>query len=333
MQHEAITVNVTRGGIVESRHSIHAAIVGSNGERRETWGDVVTPVYPRSAIKAMQALPMIESGAAAHFQLTPAEIALCCASHTGEPTHVAAVQHMLEKIGLKEHHLACGCHWPTYPEAAYQLSAQQATPDQRHNNCSGKHAGMLAHAAMMGDAPEGYVGIDHPVQQRIAQAMSEMCEIDYSQCDWSPDGCSAPTWAIPLDHLGLAFAKFADPSNLSPERQAACKTLFDAVVKHPFMVAGTGRYCTDMMTILGDKVFLKVGAEGVYVAAIPALKCAIVLKCVDGATRAAESVMTALLDRLGITKGISDVAMAPYRQSDLKNWKGLHTGHIECQLP
>lgn len=333
MQHDAITVNVTRGGIVESRHTISAAIVDSKGVRLETWGDVTTPVYPRSAIKAMQALPLIESGAAAQYQFTPAEIALCCASHTGEPAHVEAVQHMLQKIGLTEHHLACGCHWPTYPPAAYQLSAQQSTPNQRHNNCSGKHAGMLAHAAIMGDAPEGYVGIDHPVQQRIAQAMSDMCEIDYSQCAWSPDGCSAPTWAIPLDHLALAFAKFADPSALTPTRQLACQTLFEAVVKHPFMVAGTGRYCTDMMTILGDRVFLKVGAEGVYVAAIPELQCGIALKCADGASRAAESVMTALLDHVGITQGMSDGVMAPYRHTDIRNWQGLHTGNIACQLP
>jgi L-asparaginase II len=333
MQHDAITVNVTRGGIVESRHTLHAAIVASDGTRLDTWGDVATPVYPRSAIKAMQALPMIESGAAAHFGFNQAEIALCCASHTGEPEHVSTVQHMLEKIGFQEQHLACGCHWPTYPQAAYQLSAQQRKPDQRHNNCSGKHAGMLAHAAMLKVSPEGYVGINHPIQQRIAQAMSEMCEVDYSQCAWSPDGCSAPTWAIPLDHLGLAFAKFADPSALAADRQLACKTLFDAVVKHPFMVAGTGRYCTDMMRLLGDKVFLKVGAEGVYVAAIPELKLAIALKCVDGATRAAESVMTALLDRVGITRDISDAQMAPYRQVPIKNWQTLHTGNLECQLP
>ncbi len=332
MEHEALTVVVTRGGITESTHVIHAVIVASNGARMESWGDLSQPVYPRSAIKAMQALPMIESGAAEHFGFTDAEIALCCASHTGEAIHVETVQRMLNKIGRSEQHLECGCHWPTRVDAAYALSAEGKRPDQRHNNCSGKHTGMLAHAAMIDAPTQGYIHIDHPVQKRIAQAMAEMCEVDYDSCAWSPDGCSAPTWAIPLDHLGLAFAKFADPSNLSPVRQQACKTLYQAVVRHPFMVAGTGRYCTDMMGILGDRVFLKVGAEGVYVAAIPELKLGIALKCLDGATRAAESVMTALLDRVGITQGISDDLLDPYRKVPLVNWEKRHTGDILCDL-
>lgn len=332
MNHDALTVAITRGGITESRHHIHAVIVASNGARLESWGDISQVVYPRSAIKAMQALPMIESGAAEHFGFTEPEIAICCASHTGEPTHVDTVQRMLTKMGYTEQHLECGCHWPSRVEAAYALSAAGTEPDQRHNNCSGKHTGMLAHAAMIGVPSAGYIHIDHPIQKRIAQTMSEMCEVDYDTCSWSPDGCSAPTWAIPLDNLALAFAKFADPSGLAPVRQRACRTLFDAVVRHPFMVAGTGRYCTNMMGILGEKVFLKVGAEGVYIAAIPELKLAIALKCLDGATRAAESVMTALLDRVGITQSISDDVMAPYRKVPLTNWEKHHTGDILCEM-
>lgn len=333
MKHDAMTVNVSRGGIVESRHSIKAVIVDSKGKVVDSWGDVDSLVYPRSAIKAMQALAFIEMGGAEQFGFTEEEIAICCASHNGEVSHVDVVDGMLRKIGATEQDFECGCHWPMRAETSYELAAKGKIPSALHNNCSGKHAGMLGFAKVLGVPSQGYTQIDHEVQKRIATTMAEMCEYDYSKAPWSPDGCSAPTWAIPLTNLALAFAKFADPSGLSPARQTACKTLFDAVIAMPFMVAGTERYCTDMMHILDDKVFLKVGAEGVYIAAIPDLKLAIALKCEDGATRAAESVMTALLDYVGITKGIPDELLKPYRSVILTNRRDLITGAIECELP
>lgn len=333
MQHDTITVTVTRGGIVESRHKIKAVIVSSQGEVLESWGDVATPVYPRSAIKAMQALSFIEMGGAEKFSFTEPEIAICCASHNGEEEHVETVRSMLEKLEFSEQDFECGCHWPMRVEAGYALAARGGQPNQLHNNCSGKHAGMLGLAKALGVPQRGYIQIDHAVQKQIAKTMAEMCEYDYDSAAWSPDGCSAPTWAIPLTNLALAFAKFADPSALSPARQKACKTLYDAVIKYPFMVAGTQRYCTNMMRILGEKAFLKVGAEGVYIAAIPSLKLAIALKCEDGAARGAESVMTALLDHVGITKDIPNEALKSYRSVTLSNWNKLITGAIECQLP
>jgi len=334
MKHNTLTVNVSRGGIVESQHKIKAVIVASDGDVMESWGDVETPVYPRSAIKAMQVLAFIEQGGAEKFNFTEEEIAICCASHNGEKEHVDTVQHMLDKLGFTSDDFECGCHWPMRVEASYELAGEGETPTALHNNCSGKHAGMLGLAKLLDISPQGYIGIDHDVQKHIATTMADMCEYDYTNAPWSPDGCSAPTWAMPLTNLALAFAKFAEPSvaNLSPARQAACKTLFNAVIKHPFMVAGTQRYCTDMMTILGNKVFLKLGAEGVYIAAIPELKLAIALKCEDGAIRAAESVMTALLDYVGITKDIPNERLKPYRSVVLKNWNQLLTGTIECHL-
>jgi L-asparaginase II len=332
MQHAPLSVQVTRGGIVESEHSIKAVIVSSSGEVVESWGDVDTLVYPRSAIKAMQVLAFIEMGGAECFAFSDEEIAICCASHSGEPEHVATVQSMLDKLASSESDFECGCHWPSRAEASYALAGEGKKPNQLHNNCSGKHAGMLGLAKLLGVPSQGYIGIDHPVQQKIADTMAEMCEYDYSSAPWSPDGCSAPTWAMPLTNLALAFAKFASPENLSEERQKACKTLYDAVVKHPFMVAGTDRYCTDMMTILQKRVFLKVGAEGVYIAAIPELKLAIALKCEDGAVRAAESVMTALLDHVGITSFVADDVMQKYRSVTLKNWEKRETGQIVCRI-
>lgn len=332
MRHKEIVVEVSRGGIVESKHKIRAVIVSSSGELLDSWGDVVTPVYPRSAIKAMQVLSLVEMGGAEKFGFTEEEIAICCASHNGEEQHVNTVQAMLDKLSFTLKDFECGVHWPMRVESGYQLAGKGLEPNALHNNCSGKHVGMLALAKVLGVSPQGYIDIDHAVQRQIAKTMAEMCEYDYAKASWSPDGCSAPTWAIPLPNLALAFAKFADPSSLSTSKQQACKTIFDAVVKHPFMVAGTERYCTEMMQILGDKAFLKVGAEGVYIAAIPSLKIAIALKCEDGAFRAAESVMTALLDYVGITEDIPDEALASYRSVVLKNWNQLHTGTIECDL-
>lgn len=332
MQHPALTVHVSRGGIVESQHKIKAVIVTSDGQVQTSWGDVDAPVYPRSAIKAMQALAFIEMGGAKQFGFSDKEISICCASHNGEPEHADTVQGMLDKLGFCEQDFECGCHWPMRVEAGYALAGKGLTPNQLHNNCSGKHAGMLGLAKMLNVTPNGYIGIDHPVQKTIAEVMSQMCEFDYSTAPWSPDGCSAPTWAMPLTNLALAFAKFADPSKLSEARQTACKTLYNAVVNEPFMVAGTGRYCTDMMKILDKRVFLKVGAEGVYIAAIPELKLAIALKCEDGAVRAAESVMTALLDHVGITSFVADEVMDKYRSVTLQNWEKRITGAITCQI-
>lgn len=332
MQHDPLSVQVMRGSVVESVHSIKAVIVSSSGEVLESWGDVDALVYPRSAIKAMQALAFIEMGGAERFAFNDEEVAICCASHSGEPEHVATVQSMLDKLASSESDFECGCHWPSRAEASYALAGEGRTPNQLHNNCSGKHAGMLGLAKLLGTASQGYINIDHPVQQKIADTMAEMCEYDYSTAPWSPDGCSAPTWAMPLTNLALAFATFASPENLPEARQKACKTLYDAVVKHPFMVAGTDRYCTDMMTILQKRVFLKVGAEGGYIAAIPELKLAIALKCEDGAVRAAESVMTALLDHVGITSFVANDIMQGYRSVTLNNWEKRTTGAIVCQM-
>ena len=206
-----------------------------------------------------------------------------------------------KKTRFAEADYECGAHWPMRVEAGYALAKAQQEPNQCHNNCSGKHAGMLGLASLLEVPHAQYIEEEHPVQQTIRQTMSEMCDIDMAEAPSSPDGCSAPTWAIPLKNLALGFARFADPSMLDEKRAAACKTLFNAVVNNPFMVAGTNRYCTDMMNALEKRVFLKVGAEGVYIAAIPDLKLAIAMKCEDGAFRGAESAMTKLLDLVGAT--------------------------------
>jgi L-asparaginase II len=330
MIHPEINVAVSRGGITESEHRITAVVMNSAGDCLESWGNVIKPVFPRSAIKGLQVLAFVERGGVEQFGFSESELALCCASHNGEKEHVAGAQSMLQKLGLTEQHYECGLHWPMRAEAAYELAREQSEPDQRHNNCSGKHAGMLGLASLLGVDAKGYIDVDHPVQKTIEQTMSEMCEFDMSAAPVSPDGCSAPTWAIPLKNLALGFAKFGDPSALPEARAKACHKIFNAVVNHPFMVAGTDRYCTQMMQVLGNKAFLKVGAEGVYIAAVPEQKIAIALKCEDGATRGAERALTAILDHLGVTRDIAVDKMAQFREPRILNRNAMQTGSIQC---
>jgi L-asparaginase II len=332
MSSTPLRVHASRGGITESSHTVHAIIVDALGKTLHQWGDVTKPIYPRSSIKALQAMAFMEMKGDEYFQLNEEEIAILCASHNGEPKHVETAQSILKKVGNSPTTFECGSHWPMRAETSYQLARTGEEPTTSHNNCSGKHAGMIALAKLMQVDPKGYINIDHPVQQRIASSMAQMCEYDYQNASWSPDGCSAPTWAIPLYNLALGFAKFASPDSLTKDQQRACNKLFDAVVTHPFMVAGTERYCTDMMALLGKRVFLKVGAEGVYIAAIPDLKLAIALKCEDGATRAAESVMTALLGFIGATDHVDETTLARFQNVEIKNWNKIVTGDIYCVL-
>jgi L-asparaginase II len=277
-------------------------------------------------------LAFVERGGPEKYDFNEQEIAILCASHNGEKQHTETVQKMLAKLWLAPKDFECGHHWPMRPEASYELAGAGLVPNNLHNNCSGKHAGMLGLAKLLQVDHHQYINADHAVQQTIANTMAEMCEYDFSNAPSAPDGCSAPTWAIPLYNVALGFAKFADPTTLSEARHRACKTLFNAVVNNPFMVAGTGRYCTDMMTILGQRVFLKVGAEGVYIAAVPDLKLAIALKCEDGAVRGAESVMTTLLDSIGATDHVEAAAIARYKQVNIENWNKMRTGEIVCEF-
>lgn len=187
MKRDELCVQVTRGKSVESKHYVKAVIVSSDGGIVNSWGDYEQPVYPRSAIKAIQALPLIEAGGHETYGFSEEEIAICCASHNGEQEHVETVQNMLNKIGKSESDFECGCHWPMRAETGYQLASEGQKPNQKHNNCSGKHAGMLALAQVLDKPHQGYINLEHPVQKRIARVMAEMCEVDYDSADWSPE--------------------------------------------------------------------------------------------------------------------------------------------------
>lgn len=314
-----LTVEVTRNGVVESRHRGRAAIVDVAGTVHDSWGDIREAVFPRSAIKAIQAVPAVESGAADAAGFSEPEIAIMGASHNGEPEHAATALSMLKKLGLEEPDLECGSHWPYREAVTIEMARAGEEPTQLHNNCSGKHSGMLALAKHLGGPIQGYTKPTHAVQQRILGAMEQMCGTDLAGVQPGIDGCSAPNWPIPLENLAYGFARVADPKDLPDDRAKAVDRIKKAVFAHPFMVAGNGRFCTEVMKILGEKAFIKTGAEGVFCAAVPEYGLGVALKCDDGATRGAETMMAALLRHIGVVEETHLEAMAPWLNPILRN--------------
>jgi len=297
-----VLVEVTRGDLVESVHRGSVAIADAKGNIRFALGDLHTPVYPRSSLKPIQALPLLESGAADAFGLGEEEIALACASHSGEPMHTTRVAAWLSRIGCLESDLACGAHPSRYEPVAEDMIRRGERPTRIHNNCSGKHSGFLTVARHWDIATDGYERHDHPVQRAIAKALSELTEIA-GEFPWGVDGCAAPNFAVPLDAQARAFAKFAAPDSLPPERANACRRIVRAMTSFPELVSGTGRSCAILMRSAKGRVAVKIGAEGFYAGMVPEMGLGIVLKIDDGASRAAETAMAAILDRLGLLGG------------------------------
>ena len=328
MASNPVLVEVLRGDRVESRHAGRVAIRDANGARVLALGDVEAPVFPRSAIKALQALPMVESGAPEKFGIDAAEIALACASHGGEPDHVRTASSMLRKAGRDAAALECGAHWPMRESAARALAAQGEKPGALHNNCSGKHAGFVCLACAAGHDPAGYIGVDHTVQRECRAAIEAISGVKLADDSFGIDGCSIPTWPLPLDALALAFARFGTGHGLAPARAAAAKKIRESVAQNPFMVAGTGRFDTGVMAVTGMRAFTKTGAEGVFCASFPDRGFGVALKIDDGGTRAAEAVMMAVIESY---VPLSDAEMAklqPWREPRLVNWNGIEVGRV-----
>ncbi|WP_419913288.1 asparaginase [Hoeflea sp.] len=292
-----VIVEVTRGGRVESRHRGSAVVVDADGNTLLSFGEADAPVFPRSAVKAMQALPLVESGAADAFGFGDRELALACASHSGEPEHADLAASMLGAAGLDETALECGSHWPMDQNAMLALARTGAEPTQLHNNCSGKHAGFICAACHLGIDHRGYINYDHAIQGMIRDVMSDLTGEHLGVDNCGTDGCSIPTYALRLHALAGGFAKMVTGSGLPPARAAAARRLIDACMAEPFYVAGTKRTCTRLMKTAPGRIFAKTGAEGVFCAALPKEGIAIAVKCDDGAKRAVDATITALIAR------------------------------------
>jgi|HubBroStandDraft_1064217.scaffolds.fasta_scaffold00055_36 L-asparaginase II len=323
-----IFVEVLRGALVESRHRGAAAIVDSAGRIVRSWGDIERPVYARSAIKPLQALPLVESGAADRYGLGAAELALACASHHGQPIHVEAVTRWLERIGLGSGDLECGAHLPNDTASAQALIRAGTAPTAVHNNCSGKHSGFLCTARFKDEPTRGYIEPDHPVQQRVARVLGEMTGLDLGRAPRGRDGCGIPVIGTSLFGLARGFARLADPADLHDERRAAAKRLLDAMAAMPIMVDGASGLCNAVMSVAGRSVRLKGGAEGVYCAAMPGLGLGLALKIEDGGGRAAQLAMITLIDRLGGFDDAQRAALDSSLRPVLHNVAGLEVGSL-----
>jgi L-asparaginase II len=325
VQGNPILVEVTRGLLVESRHRGAVAVCDAKGNLHLALGDVETPAFPRSAVKAMQAIPLIESGAADAFGLDDTELAIACASHSGDKAHLATVRGLLAKAGLKEAQLACGVHWPMSERASEELIRAGKNPSAIHNNCSGKHAGMLATAVYRRLDPTGYERSEHAVQEDIRRVLSEICGVPLDRHDMGIDGCSVPTFALPLAALATGFARLGSGKGLTGTRKEAAERLVRACIASPSLVAGEGRFDTVVMRDLGPNVFSKGGAEGVHCASLPAFGLGIAVKIDDGTKRGAEHVLARLLAEL--VPG-ADRVLQSRIDGELRNWLGLKVGRV-----
>ena len=327
---------LTRGGIVESIHYGSIAVSDNQGRLVGWYGDPHTKTFLRSSAKPFQALPFIELNGRRFFDLSPEEVALICASHSGTDRHVSTIQSIQKKTGVSEPELMCGTH-PAFDEATAQAmwDRKEEFSPNRHN-CSGKHTGMLAFAHMQNWSTSDYLEPDHKIQSSIRGTFSEMSGVPMHEIVLGVDGCSAPNFAIPLHNSALAFARLCGPENFSPERAAACRTITSSMMGNPFMVGGPGRFDTRIMEVTSGKVVSKGGAEGYQALGImpgtlgvdsPALGVAFKISDGDLRSRARPAISIEILRQLNALtpEQVSELSeFGPSRA--LKNWRGIEVG-------
>jgi L-asparaginase II len=295
---DPVLVEVLRGEIVESVHRGAVAVFDAEGKAVLEIGDTAKPVFPRSAVKAIQALPLVESGAADAYGFGDKELALACASHGGEPAHVGLAASMLGRAGLNDSALECGAHWPNHFDSTLALARSGQSPSDLHNNCSGKHSGFICTCRHLGVDHRGYVAAGHRSQELVREAMETVTGAPHGADNLAIDGCSIPTYAVPLRNFAIGFARMAAGNGLSPERAKAARRLLAACMAQPFFVAGTGHSDTRLMQAAPGRLFVKFGAEGVTCAAVPELGVGIAVKCGDGYGRGAEVIVAVTLAHL-----------------------------------
>jgi len=323
-----VLVEVTRGNLVESRHRGMVIVVDGAGKTIFSLGDTDAAVFPRSACKAMQALPLMETGAADAYGFGNKELALACSSHNGEPEQVALAAAMLAAAGRDVSALECGAHWSISQDVVIAQARSLDHPTALHNNCSGKHAGFVCACCHSGEETAGYVAYDHPLQREIRGVMESLTGAALAHDNCGIDGCSIPTYAVPLKGLAHGFAKMVTGHGLEPVRARASKRLVEACMAEPFYVAGTRRACTRLMQTAPGRIFAKTGAEGVFCAAIPEKGIAIALKCEDGATRAAETMVAATLARFFTDEPDVQASLMAQANYAMRNWNGIHVGDV-----
>jgi len=288
-------IEATRGGRVESRHRVDVAVCDTEGNVVHAFGDPTRPTQPRSAIKPIQALPAVLTGAADAYEITQAELAMLCSSHNGEPAHVDMVLGFLERVGSGPDELKCGAHRPLHEASADAMVRAGISPGAEHSNCSGKHAGFLATAHHLGENPAGYLEPRHRVQERVTAMIAEMTSHTLTEQSPGIDGCGIPVWTVPLGALATSWARLARVPVPNEDIGAASNRLLDAMAAEPWFVAGTGRSCTRIITERAPRVVVKGGAEGVYCGVDRGNQLGIALKTDDGSKRGSELAIEAAI--------------------------------------
>lgn len=321
MSNSVALAEVWRGPFMESVHRGHAVVCDDSGQIVHAWGDPQTVILPRSSAKMIQALPLIESGAADAHGLGTEHLALACASHNGAAIHTDRVTKWLDHLGLDDDDFRCGLQEPDDREARNALIRADARPCQMHNNCSGKHSGFLTLNKHLGSGPD-YVDPDHAVQRACLEAFERVT--GESSPGFGIDGCSAPNFATSLHGMARAMSHFAAaPTGSAEERLRTAMTL------HPDLVVSEGRACTNLMRAMGGKVAIKTGAEAFFIAIIPELKMGVALKIEDGGTRAAECAIAAILVKLGVLAADHPETLK-YLNAPIRNRRDLVTGAVRA---
>lgn len=318
------SVEVVRGGVVESRHAVSVVVADGVGEVVARVGDATALTFYRSAAKPLQALPLVEEGVVDRFGLEPEEVALCCASHEGEPEHVAGARAILARAGADEELLRCGAHRPFSVSAADALVRSGTAPGRIHNNCSGKHAGMIALAVAMGWDPVDYHLPDHPVQKRMLHEVARWSGRPASEIPIAVDGCGVSCFAVGLDEMAASFGRFTAEG----ARGGAPSSIVAAMTAHPFMVGGTGRTCTDVMDRAKGRAWVKLGAEGVYGGGVPDSGLGFAIKVPDGGRRAVEVALIRTLHCLGALDDDDVTALARHGRPEVRNTRDEVVGEI-----
>lgn len=321
-------VEVTRGELVESVHSGVVVVVDKNMKVVARVGNPGSLTFIRSAAKPIQAIPVVESGAAECFNLDNEDIALITASHSGEMEHIRIMNKIMEKISLPKEALQCGTHWPLNKKSAKDLIKQGNKPDVYHCTCSGKHAGMLVLCKYMGWDLDEYYLPDHPVQNMMCEAISDFAQVNKDEIIIAVDGCGVPVFALTIENMAKIYARFGADEGFSEQRKKACKRIKEAMVEYPFLVAGTKRLATDLMQATKGKVVAKDGAEGVFCAAVPSQGLGFACKISDGSSRALGPVVINVLDQMGMLTKDEKKALINHSKVLIKNYRGENIGEI-----
>jgi len=325
-------VNIYRGEIIESSHCGHFAVVNAEGQILYQFGNPQTITYLRSSAKPLQAIPLVESGAAAHFKFASEEIAVITGSHNGEPKHIEAVLSILAKIGLTAENLQCGVHTPSYYAATNTSPKPGEEFSPLHHNCSGKHAGMLALCRFKNLPTENYLDPHHPVQEQICEAIANICDYPKEKISIGIDGCSAPVHAMPLYNMALGFARFVTPHSVPRDKAKVYSTIYQAMIAHPDMVAGEKRFDTELMTACQEKLAVKGGAEGLQCIGFLERGWGMAAKINDGSKRAVAPFSLEILKQLGVVTSSELEKLKPFYSEIIYNWTKKEVGVIRPEF-